>query len=68
MRDRLTNVGADTVTERLDAVYADDKADSRLDEGLQALQYALLKQVETWPVLGVEPVAPAETKPTPVDR
>jgi len=61
-------VGADTVTERLDAVYADDGADSRLDEGLQALQYALLKQVETWRAPGVEPVAPAETKPTPVGR
>lgn len=68
MRDRLTDVGADTVTERLDAIYADDKADSELDEGLRALQYALLKQVETWPVPGVEPVAPAEKKRTPVDR
>ena len=45
-----------------------DTADSKLDEVLQALQYALLKQVETWPVLGVEPVAPAETKVTPGDR
>ena len=68
MRDRLTDVGADTVTERLDAVYADDKVDSRLDEGLRALQYPLLKQVETWPVPGVEPVAPAEANPTRVDR
>lgn len=61
-------MGADTVTDRLDAVYADDRGDSKLDEGLRALQYALLKQVEAWPVPGVEPVAPAETKPTPVDR
>lgn len=46
--DFLERHSRDNVTERLNAVYADDHGASALDEGLQALHAASLPCEDTW--------------------
>lgn len=48
VREFVERYSRDGVTERLNKVYADDPAASKLDEGLQALQFASLDRGDSW--------------------
>lgn len=48
VREFVERYARDGVTERLNKVYADEPAASKLDEGLQALQFASLDRGDAW--------------------
>lgn len=48
VKEFVARHSGEKVTERLNAIYADNPAASELDEGLQAIQFASLPREDTW--------------------